>query len=62
VQFKTTIMFEDLGGGRTKLTWHGQFPTAEERARVIKEFGADKGLVQTMARLAEHVAALAAKT
>jgi uncharacterized protein YndB with AHSA1/START domain len=62
VQFKTTIMFEDLGGGRTKLTWHGQFPTAEERARVIKEYGADKGFLQTMARLAEHVAALAAKT
>ena len=33
--------------------------SAEERARVIKEYGADKGLAQTMARLAEHVAALA---
>ena len=33
------------------------FPSAEERARVIKEYGADEGLAQTMARLAEFVAA-----
>ncbi len=58
VQFKTTVTFEDLGGGKTKLTWRGQFPSASKRDHVIKEYGADKGLVQTMARLAEHVAAL----
>jgi len=56
VQFNTTLTFEDLGG-KTRLTWHGTFPSAEERARAIKEYGADKGLVQTMARLAEYVAA-----
>lgn len=56
VQFNTTLTFEDLGG-KTRLTWHGTFPSAEERARVIKEYGADKGLVQTMARLADYVAA-----
>jgi len=28
---------------------------------VIKEYGADKGLAQIMARLAEHVATLASK-
>jgi uncharacterized protein YndB with AHSA1/START domain len=56
VQFNTTLTFEDLGG-KTRLTWHGTFPSAEERARVIMEYGADKGLVQTMARLAEYVAA-----
>jgi uncharacterized protein YndB with AHSA1/START domain len=56
VQFNTTLTFEDLGG-KTRLTWHGTFPSAEERVRVIKEYGADKGLVQTMARLAEYVAA-----
>jgi uncharacterized protein YndB with AHSA1/START domain len=60
VQFRTTVTFEDLGG-KTKLTWCGVFPSAAERERVIKEYGADKGLVQTMARLAEHEAALAAK-
>jgi uncharacterized protein YndB with AHSA1/START domain len=56
VQFNTTLTFEDLGG-KTRLTWHGTFPSAEERARVIKQYGADKGLEQTMARLAEYVAA-----
>jgi len=59
VQFSQTVTFEDLGNGQTRLTWQGRFPSAEERARVIREYGADKGLVQTMARLAEHVAALA---
>jgi uncharacterized protein YndB with AHSA1/START domain len=56
VRFNTTLTFEDLGG-TTRLTWHGTFPSAEERTRVIKEYGADKGLVQTLARLAEYVAA-----
>jgi len=56
VQFTQTLTFEDLGG-KTKLTWQGTSPSAEERARVIKEYGADKGLVQTMARLADYVLA-----
>ncbi len=50
--------FEDLGNGQTRVTLRGAFPSAEERARVIKEYGADKGLAQTMARLAEYVAAM----
>ena len=61
VQFSQTLTFQDLGGGRTRLTWHGRFPTAEERARVIREYGADKGLSQTMARLVDYVAATAAE-
>jgi uncharacterized protein YndB with AHSA1/START domain len=61
VKFTQTVTFEDIGGGKTKLTWHGRFPSAAERDWVIKEYGADKGLMQTMARLAEHVAALASK-
>ena len=59
VQFSTTVIFEDLGNGLTRLTWQGKFPSAEVRARVIKDYGADKGLVQTMARLDEYVATLA---
>ena len=31
------------------------FPSAAERDRLIKEYGADKGLVQTMARLDDYV-------
>ena len=61
VRFETTVTFEDIGKGQTRIIWHGTFPSAAERARVIKEYGADKGLVQTMARLAEHVEARAAK-
>jgi uncharacterized protein YndB with AHSA1/START domain len=56
VQFRQTVIFEDLGG-KTRLVWRGDFPSAAERDRVIKEYGADKGLAQTMARLAEYVAA-----
>jgi uncharacterized protein YndB with AHSA1/START domain len=58
VRFSTTITFEAVGKGQTRLTWHGRFPSAEERDRVIKEYGADKGLADTMARLAQHVAAM----
>jgi uncharacterized protein YndB with AHSA1/START domain len=58
VQFKQTVIFEDLGG-KTRLVWRGDFPSAAERDRVIKNYGADKGLAQTMARLAEFVAAQA---
>jgi uncharacterized protein YndB with AHSA1/START domain len=57
VRFKVTVTFEDIGG-RTKLTMRMLFPSAAERARVIAEYGADKGLVQTLARLAEHLTAL----
>jgi len=58
VQFRTIVTFEDLGG-KTRLTMRGEFPSAEERARVIRDYGADKGLVQTLARLADHLATLA---
>jgi len=57
VQFRTTVTFDDLGG-KTRVTLRGEFPSAEERARVIREYGADKGLVQTLARLAEYVAGM----
>jgi uncharacterized protein YndB with AHSA1/START domain len=60
VQFRQTVLLDDLGG-RTRVTWRSDFPSAAERDRVIKEYGADKGLVQTMAHLAEHVASMAAK-
>jgi hypothetical protein len=38
--------------------WRGEFPSAAERDRVIREYGADKGLAETLARLADHVAAM----
>lgn len=60
VQFRTNVTFEDIGGNRTRLTLHAVFPSAEERARVIREYGADKGAEQTLSRLADYVAKLAA--
>jgi uncharacterized protein YndB with AHSA1/START domain len=60
VQFHTTVIFEDLGANRTRVTLRGVFPTAEARARVIKEHGADKGMVQTLSRLSDYLAKLPA--
>jgi uncharacterized protein YndB with AHSA1/START domain len=54
VQFQQTVIFGDLGG-RTRLTWHGVFSSAAERDRLIKDYHADTGLTQTMARLGEYV-------
>ena len=57
VQFRTTVTFDDLGD-KTRVTFRGAFPSAEERARVIREYGADKGLTQTLARLGAYVEGL----
>jgi uncharacterized protein YndB with AHSA1/START domain len=59
VKFSQEVTFEDIGGGRTRVVWHGVFPDADMRDFVIKTYGADKGLVETMARLADYVAGLA---
>ena len=40
------------------MTLRGAFPSTEERARVLREYGADKGLVQTLARLDQYVTKL----
>jgi uncharacterized protein YndB with AHSA1/START domain len=56
--FSVRVNFEDLGG-KTKLTMRMIFPTAAERDRIIKEYGADKGLTQTLARLETYVTARA---
>ena len=56
VLFRTTITLKDIGG-KTRLTWRGDFPSAAERDRVIREHGAAKGLEQNLARLAAFIAA-----
>jgi uncharacterized protein YndB with AHSA1/START domain len=55
VQFRTTVTFEDLGDNRTRIIFHAVFPSAAERDRVVRDYGADKGAMQTLARLAEYV-------
>ena len=57
VQFHTTVTFDAIGDN-TRVTLRGVFPSAEERARVIWEYGADKGLAQTLARLGEYAEGL----
>ena len=54
--FETTWSFEALGPRRTRVTGRMVFPTAEDRAFVIREYGAIEGGRQHLARLAEHVA------
>ncbi|MGZ6009877.1 MAG: SRPBCC family protein [Rhizomicrobium sp.] len=56
VHFKQTVLFEDIGG-RTRITCRSDFPSASARDRVIKEYRADTGLEQHMARLDEYVSA-----
>jgi hypothetical protein len=46
-------------GRRTRLTLQAVFPSAAERDRVVKEYGADKGARETLARLSDYVAMLA---
>ena len=55
VRFTTTVTFQDLGG-KTRITMRLDFPSAAERDRVNKEYGADQGLAQSLARLERHVA------
>jgi uncharacterized protein YndB with AHSA1/START domain len=58
VQFKTIVMFEELDGvaAKTRITMRLEFPSADKRDRVIKEYHAAEGLAQTLARLEQHVA------
>jgi uncharacterized protein YndB with AHSA1/START domain len=55
VQFTQTITFDDLGG-KTRITWRHDFPSAADRDRVIKDYGAAEGVMQTLARLRDYVA------
>jgi uncharacterized protein YndB with AHSA1/START domain len=57
VQFKTRVVFEDLGRC-TRIIWRADFPSATQRDRLIKEYGAGEGLVQTMARLDDYVSGI----
>jgi len=55
VDFHVTVTFEDAGG-KTRVTMRSVFPSAAERERVAKEYGAVEGGVQHLGRLAEHLA------
>lgn len=54
MQFSTTVTFE-AQGNQTRLTMRAQFPSAAERDRVVKEYGAIEGGKQTLDRLAAQL-------
>lgn len=55
VNFQVTATFA-AEGGRTRLTMRMLFPSAAARDFTIREYGADKGLQQTLDRLTEQAA------
>jgi uncharacterized protein YndB with AHSA1/START domain len=58
VDFQVTVTFA-AQGKQTRLTMRMVFPSAAERDRVVKEYGAIEGGKQTLARLADYLAKLA---
>jgi uncharacterized protein YndB with AHSA1/START domain len=48
-------------GRQTRVTLHQLFPTAADRDRIIKTYGAIEGGKQTLARLADYLPSMAAK-
>jgi len=60
VNFTQTWTFEAVEKGKTRLTLCQVFPTAEDRDKVVKEYGAIEGGKQTLQRLAEFLVKLAA--
>jgi uncharacterized protein YndB with AHSA1/START domain len=55
VQFVSTWTFEVVEAGKTRVTIRMVFPTAAERDRVARDFGAVEGGNETLGRLAGHL-------
>jgi uncharacterized protein YndB with AHSA1/START domain len=53
---RTTVTFDDLGDGRTKLTFTMIFDTTEKKRWTMDTFKADVGLKQTLGRLEDYLA------
>ena len=51
-----TWTFDEIGKDRTKVSLRLVFPSAAERERVVKEFGAIEGGKQTLEQLGEYLA------
>jgi uncharacterized protein YndB with AHSA1/START domain len=61
VSFESTWTFEavkEQGREKTRITMRGVFPTAEERDRVVKQYGALEGGKQTLSRLDDYAASI----
>lgn len=59
VRFEVTVTFADDGPGRTRIDWRMTFPSPADRDLVVREYGADRGLADTVARLGERIEGLA---
>jgi uncharacterized protein YndB with AHSA1/START domain len=55
VHFVQEWTFEEVEPGKTKVTIHMTFATAEDREKVVREYGAIEGGKQTLERLAEQL-------
>jgi uncharacterized protein YndB with AHSA1/START domain len=55
LNFTTTVTFEEIGTGKTKVTMTGLFQTKEALEFVIRVHGAKKGGEETIGKLAEYV-------
>ena len=53
---RTTVTFDDLGDGRTKLTFTMIFDTTEKKRWTVETYKADIGLTQTLGRLQDYLA------
>jgi uncharacterized protein YndB with AHSA1/START domain len=56
VHFETTTTFEEVSEQQTRVTMRQLFGSEKELDEVIQKYGADKGGMQTMDRLGEHLA------
>jgi uncharacterized protein YndB with AHSA1/START domain len=55
VDFEVEVTLTVLDSKKTLMEFRSTFPSAEERDRVVEEFGAEEGLYQTMDRLVRLV-------
>ncbi len=55
VKFISTVTFDDLGNGMTRLTVNSVFPSAELRDKIDAEYGASEGLKDMFTRLARYL-------
>jgi len=58
--FMATWTFEAVEGHKTRVTIRSVFPSAEDRAFVVKEYGAIEGGKQTLERLSQHLPTMTA--
>ena len=60
VRIEVTTTFKPIGEEATQVTMRMLFRSAEELEDLVKTYGADKGGVQTLERLSDHLATLPA--